>query len=96
MDESGSEMGDAPSSAKLDVITKEQLFDAYRKSLDRYHKYRCRYTDLAKKYKDLERDSTKARVCFQFLNFFVFVVKTSYSFFFLTFCWGRNTERLLI
>lgn len=71
MDESGSEMGDTASTvAKLDVITKEQLFDAYRKSLDRYHKYRCRYTDLAKKYKDLERDSTKARVCFIITHIF--------------------------
>ena len=63
LDESGSEMGDAPSStSKLEVITKEQLFDAYKKSLDRYNRYRNRYTDLAKKYKDLEQNSTKARV----------------------------------
>ena len=62
-DESGSEMGDAaPTTAKLDAITKEQLFDAYRRALDRYNKYRGRYTDLAKKYKDLEHDSSKARV----------------------------------
>ncbi|XP_004526454.1 golgin subfamily A member 4 [Ceratitis capitata] len=56
-----SELEDTASTAKLDVITKEQLYDAYKKSLDRYHKYRSRYTDLANRYKDLERDSTKAR-----------------------------------
>uniref|UniRef100_A0A0A1WHV7 Golgin subfamily A member 4 n=1 Tax=Zeugodacus cucurbitae TaxID=28588 RepID=A0A0A1WHV7_ZEUCU len=56
-----SELEDTASTAKLEVVTKEQLFDAYKKSLDRYHKYRSRYTDLAKRYKDLERDSTKAR-----------------------------------
>ncbi|XP_017463929.1 PREDICTED: myosin-11 isoform X2 [Rhagoletis zephyria] len=56
-----SELEDTASTAKLDVVTKEQLFDAYKKSLDRYHKYRSRYADLAKKYKDLERDSAKAR-----------------------------------
>ncbi|XP_011208868.2 golgin subfamily A member 4 [Bactrocera dorsalis] len=56
-----SELEDTASTAKLEVVTKEQLYDAYKKSLDRYHKYRSRYTDLAKRYKDLERDSTKAR-----------------------------------
>ncbi|KAL9915846.1 myosin-11 isoform X1 [Glossina fuscipes] len=61
LDESGSELGDTNSSAKLDVVTKEQLFDAYRRSIDNYNKYRSRYMDLAKKYKDLERDSSKAR-----------------------------------
>ncbi|XP_068144293.1 golgin subfamily A member 4 [Drosophila tropicalis] len=61
LDETSSEFDDSASTARLDVITKDQLYDAYKKSLDRYHKYRCRYTDLAKKYKELERDSTKAR-----------------------------------
>ncbi|XP_017021634.1 golgin subfamily A member 4 [Drosophila kikkawai] len=61
LDETSSEFDDSASTARLDVITKDQLYDAYKKSLDRYHKYRCRYTDLAKKYKDLERDSSKAR-----------------------------------
>lgn len=62
LDETSSEFDDSASTARLDVITKDQLYDAYKKSLDRYHKYRCRYTDLAKKYKELERDSSKARV----------------------------------
>ncbi|XP_067632790.1 golgin subfamily A member 4-like [Eurosta solidaginis] len=61
LDSNCSELEDTTSTAKLDVITKEQLFDAYKKSLDRYQRYRSRYTDLAKKYKDLERDSSKAR-----------------------------------
>lgn len=64
LDETSSEFDDSASTARLDVITKDQLYDAYKKSLDRYHKYRCRYTDLAKKYKELERDSSKARVCY--------------------------------
>ncbi|KAH8275419.1 hypothetical protein KR026_006830 [Drosophila bipectinata] len=61
LDETSSEFDDSASTARLDVVTKDQLYDAYKKSLDRYHKYRCRYTDLAKKYKELERDSSKAR-----------------------------------
>lgn len=61
IDASASEMEDA-SSARLDMISKEQLHDAYRKALDRYQKYRGKFVDLAKKYKDLERDSNKARV----------------------------------
>ena len=62
LDISASEHEDSSSSARLDLISKEQLHDAYRKALDRYQKYRSRYTDLAKRYRDLERDSTKARV----------------------------------
>ncbi|XP_055921804.1 myosin-7 isoform X2 [Eupeodes corollae] len=61
LDVSASEVEDSASTARLDVINKEQLYDAYRKALDRYQKYRSRYADLAKKYKDLETDSTKAR-----------------------------------
>lgn len=62
IDASASEMEDNASSARLDMISKEQLHDAYRKALDRYQKYRGKFVDLAKKYKDLEKDSNKARV----------------------------------
>lgn len=61
LDVSASEVEDSSSTARLDMVNKEQLFDAYRKALDRYQKYRSRYTDLARKYKDLETNSTKAR-----------------------------------
>lgn len=61
IDASASEMEDS-ASGRLDMISKEQLHDAYRKAIDRYQKYRSKFVDLAKKYKDLERDSNKARV----------------------------------
>lgn len=48
--------------AHLDMISKEKLYDAYKKSLERYQKYRGRYTELVRRYRDLERDSNKARV----------------------------------
>lgn len=62
-EESGSEMGDAVSTTtKLDVISKEKLYSAYRTTIERYQKYRNRYLDLVTKFRDLERDSSKARV----------------------------------
>ncbi|CAD7078442.1 unnamed protein product [Hermetia illucens] len=63
LDISASEVEDSatPSNVQLDVISKEQLYSAYKKSLERYQKYRSRFTDLAKRYRDLERDSAKAR-----------------------------------
>lgn len=62
-EESGSEMGDAMSTTtKLDVISKEKLYSAYRTTIERYQKYRNRYLDLVTKFRDLERDSSKARV----------------------------------
>lgn len=62
-EESGSEMGDAVSTTtKLDVISKEKLYSAYRTTIERYQKYRNRYLNLVTKFRDLERDSSKARV----------------------------------
>lgn len=56
-------MGDAVSTTtKLDVISKEKLYSAYRTTIERYQKYRNRYLDLVTKFRDLERDSSKARV----------------------------------
>jgi hypothetical protein len=49
-------------SAQLESISKEQIYAAYRRSTERYQKYRGRYNELARKYKELERDNTKARV----------------------------------
>lgn len=34
------QLGDNNSAAKLDVVTKEQLSDAYRRSINNYNKYR--------------------------------------------------------
>jgi golgin subfamily A member 4 len=46
---------------QLDVISKEQIYQAYRKSLDKYQKYRKKFGDLAVKYRSLEQDNAKAR-----------------------------------
>uniref|UniRef100_A0A336MUT9 CSON007269 protein n=1 Tax=Culicoides sonorensis TaxID=179676 RepID=A0A336MUT9_CULSO len=58
LDESGSV---AAMGGQLDLVSKEQLHQAYKKALDRYQKYRGMYTDLARRYRELERDNTKAR-----------------------------------
>lgn len=60
LDVSASEVEDKQP-ANLDSVSKEQLHQAYRKSLDRYQKYRLRYTELARRYRDLEKDNSKAR-----------------------------------
>lgn len=66
LDASASEFEDSASTvgyeAQLDVISKEKLYDAYKKSLERYQKYRSRYTELVRRFRDLERDNNKARV----------------------------------
>lgn len=46
----------------LDRVTKEQLYAAYRRTQERYTKYRTQYGDLARHYKLLERENAKARV----------------------------------
>lgn len=74
--ESASEFEDghigATSNAHLDLISKDQLHQAYRQALERYQKYRGRYTEVAKRYRDLERDNNKARVNFLIENVFFF------------------------
>lgn len=52
----------SPASIHLESISKEQLYQAYRKVLDRSQKYRSRFTELVQRYRDLERDNNKARV----------------------------------
>lgn len=55
--------------AQLERVSKEHLYAAYRKTNEKYNKYRGRYTDLARHYKNLERENAKAKVCiFLFLN----------------------------
>lgn len=54
--------GGSMANTQLDLFSKEQLHQAYKSALERYQKYRNRYTEVAKRYRDLERDNTKARV----------------------------------
>lgn len=68
LDASASEFEESSSTiggygASLDVISKEKLYDAYKKSLERYQKYRGRYSDIVRRYRDLEHNNNKARVC---------------------------------
>lgn len=46
----------------LEVVSKEQLLGAYRGIQARYQKYKGRYTDLARHYRQLERDLAKTKV----------------------------------
>ena len=61
-DGSASEFEDNIStSSQLGRISKEQIHAAFQKSQLRYHKYRGRFTDLAKSYKQLEGENTKIK-----------------------------------
>ncbi|XP_048005927.1 golgin subfamily A member 4-like [Leguminivora glycinivorella] len=55
------ERGFSSGAASLDRVTKEQLYAAYKRTQQRYEKYRTQYADLARHYKFLERDNAKAR-----------------------------------
>ncbi|KAJ0181185.1 hypothetical protein K1T71_003270 [Dendrolimus kikuchii] len=55
------ERGLSGSAVSLDRVTKEQLYAAYRRTQERYTKYRTQYGDLARHYKLLERENAKAR-----------------------------------
>lgn len=69
LDVSASEMEDNVSvPSQLEKVSKEHLYAAYRKSNEKYNKYRGRYTDLARHYKNLERENAKAKVIQLFLN----------------------------
>ena len=58
-----SELDDSTSSQNYgDRISKEQIFNAFQKMRTRYHKYKGRYADLAKHYKDLEREKDRVKV----------------------------------
>lgn len=74
LDASASEFEDSASTvgyeAQLDVISKDKLYDAYKKSSERYQKYRSKYTELVRRYRDLERDNNKARVSYYKIDFF--------------------------
>ncbi|KOB73080.1 Golgin subfamily A member 4 [Operophtera brumata] len=55
------ERGFSGGPATLDRVTKEQLYSAYKRTQERYNKYRNQYGDLARHYKLLERENAKAR-----------------------------------
>ncbi|XP_075985075.1 uncharacterized protein LOC142982451 [Anticarsia gemmatalis] len=55
------ERGFSSGTVSLDRVTKEQLYAAYRRTQERYTKYRTQYGDLARHYKLLERENAKAR-----------------------------------
>ncbi|KAL4715220.1 hypothetical protein ACJJTC_007802 [Scirpophaga incertulas] len=55
------ERGLSSGAISLDRVTKEQLYTAYKRTQDRYKKYRTQYADLARHYKLLERENAKAR-----------------------------------
>ncbi|XP_077295046.1 golgin subfamily A member Golgin-245 [Arctopsyche grandis] len=62
LDISASEMEDNVTvPAQLERVSKEHLYAAYRRTNEKYNKYRGRYTDLARHYKSLERENAKAR-----------------------------------
>jgi hypothetical protein len=58
----GSEWDDAgSSSAQLSSISKEQLFQMLQKMRVRYHKYKGRYSDVAKAYTELSAENQKVK-----------------------------------
>jgi hypothetical protein len=57
----GSEWDEDASSQHLSAITKEQLFQMLQKARARYHKYKGRYTDVARAFQDLEKENSKIK-----------------------------------
>lgn len=52
----------ASTSSQLGHLSKEQIYSAFQKAQKQHHKYRGRYVDLAKHYKELERENAKMKV----------------------------------
>ena len=62
----GSEAGwGDDSSAHMSAVNKEQLVTMLSKMRARYHKYKGRYSDLAKAYKELQGENTKVKEVMQ-------------------------------
>lgn len=59
------ERGFSSGVVSLERVTKEQIYAAYRRTQERYTKYRTQYADLARHYKLLERENAKARVIYK-------------------------------
>ncbi|XP_053601666.1 golgin subfamily A member 4-like [Plodia interpunctella] len=55
------ERGFSGGQVSLERVTKDQLYAAYRRTQERYTKYRTQYANLAHHYKLLERENAKAR-----------------------------------
>ncbi|KAK6635090.1 hypothetical protein RUM44_000339 [Polyplax serrata] len=55
-----SEMEDGMS-GQIDRVSKEQLYQTFKKVLNRYNKYKGRYTDLLKHYKELQHENFKTK-----------------------------------
>lgn len=55
-----SEMEDGMT-GQIERISKEQLYTSYKKILNRYNKYKGRYTDLSRHYKELQHDNVKTK-----------------------------------
>ena len=60
--ESCSEFDDGSSIHQFNNVTKENVYEKYRTALQKYHKYRGRFSDLQKFCKDLQRELSKAKV----------------------------------
>ncbi|XP_039275332.1 golgin subfamily A member 4-like [Nilaparvata lugens] len=58
--ESASEVEDSLN-VQLDRVSKENLYEAYRKLRMRYNKYKGRFVDLAEHYRRLEKENTKCK-----------------------------------
>merc|ERR1711923_675851 len=62
----GSEAGwGDDSSAQLGAVSKEQLLNMLSKMRGRYHRYKGRYSDLAKAYRELEGENKKVKEVMQ-------------------------------
>ena len=70
---------------QIDRISKEQLYQSYKKVLNRYNKYKGRYTDLSRHYKELQHDNVKTKNVLQVrsLNLFISMFYLKEIFFFL-------------
>lgn len=55
------EDGQSQQSQQLGAVSKEQLFQMLQKTRARYHKYKGRYTDVAKAYTELESENAKVK-----------------------------------
>merc|ERR1719410_2447804 len=53
------------SSAQMSAVSKEQLVNMVSKMRARYHKYKGRYTDLGKAYRDLQAENKKVKEVMQ-------------------------------
>jgi len=61
----GSEVGWDDSSAQLSAVSKEQLYGMLAKMRTRYHKYKGRYADLAKAYRQIQAENEKVKEVMQ-------------------------------